>query len=163
MVILGIDPGATGAIALYDTETKAVTVVDMPTVEIKRGKRTVREVHAPYLQNDVEMLTAVPGQRVYAYIEKVAAMPGQGVSSMFSFGRALGIVEGVLAALSIPVTFVSASVWTRTMGVVDGKDGSRKRASQMFPAQAEKFRRSKDDGRADAALIAAYGAAQQQL
>jgi crossover junction endodeoxyribonuclease RuvC len=84
-------------------------------------------------------------------------MAGQGVSSVFSFGRSAGIIEGVLAAFDIPTTLVTPQAWQKAMAVRDGKDGSRERAMQLFPASAELFQRKKDDGRSDAALIAKYG------
>ena len=161
MTTIGIDPGATGAIAIYSPGSPdRINVLDMPTVEIKRGKRMVHEVNAGYLAIEIS-LNLNRAERVQAFIEKVHAAPGQGVSSMFAFGRARGVVEGVLAALEIPITYVSPNIWVRSMNVVGGKDGSRKRAGELFPSQAELFRRKMDDGRADAALIAMWGARQR--
>jgi len=156
MVILGIDPGATGALAFYDPACGLLTILDMPTVEIKRGKRMVKHVDAGLVADTVSIMLDKP---TVAFIEKVGAMPGQGVSSMFAFGRAVGVVEGALAGLNVPMTFVPPTVWVRQLGVVGGKDGSRKRAIELFPKYAKLFARVKDDGRADAALIARYGAA----
>ena len=94
-----------------------------------------------------------------AIVEKVGAMPGQGVSSMFSFGRSVGIIEGVLAAKQIPVTFVTPQSWQKQSGAAKGKDGSRQRVMELFPREAHLFARVKDDGRADAVLIALAGQA----
>jgi crossover junction endodeoxyribonuclease RuvC len=85
-------------------------------------------------------------------------MPNQGVSSMFTFGKSAGIIEGVLGAMNIPVTFVTPQKWIKAMSVVGGKDGSRKRASELLPEFASEFKRVKDNGRSDAALIALFGA-----
>jgi crossover junction endodeoxyribonuclease RuvC len=93
-----------------------------------------------------------------AYLERLNAMPGQGVTSMFSMGQSLGVVLGILAALDIPTTTIPPRTWQKALDVPQGKDGSRYRAAQLFPAHAAKFARVKDDGRSDAALIAAYGA-----
>ena len=90
-------------------------------------------------------------------LEQVGAMPGQGVSSMFAFGRAVGVVEGALGALAVPYSRVPPQEWQRGMRVRGGKDGARERAMALFPARADEFARKKDDGRADASLIAAYG------
>jgi crossover junction endodeoxyribonuclease RuvC len=87
-------------------------------------------------------------------------MPNQGVSSMFTFGKSAGIIEGVLGAMNIPVTFVTPQKWMKAMNVVGGKDGSRKRASELLPEFASEFKRVKDNGRSDACLIALYGASQ---
>lgn len=153
MQIIGVDPGAGGALAFFDTDTGDLEIVDMPTVEIKRGSRFVRHVSAPLLADIIRGRKADA-----AFVEKVGAMPGQGVASMFAFGRAAGVIEGVLAALEMPITHVPPQEWIKAMRVVGGKDGSRQRATQVFAKQAGLFARKKDDGRSDAALLAAYGA-----
>jgi crossover junction endodeoxyribonuclease RuvC len=84
-------------------------------------------------------------------------MAGQGVTSVFSFGRSLGAIEGVIAARSIKSTLVTPQTWQKAMGVSGGKDGARARAMEVFPWNVDLFKRVKDDGRADAALIAAWG------
>lgn len=152
MMILGIDPGLSGALAFLDSVNGSLVVMDMPVVELQRNGKTKREV-SPALLADM-----IAGKGIkQAYVERVSAMPGQGVSSMFSFGRSLGIVEGVLAAYEIPMTLVTPQAWQKSIGMRSGKDGSRERAMQLFPAYADLFARKKDDGRSDAALIAKYG------
>ena len=163
MTILGIDPGATGAIALLpDGDPAGLLILDMPSVKVKRGGSQVREVSPGMLYGNLG-LELCGDHPVYAYLERVHALPGQGVSSMFSFGRALGIVEGVLAALLAEVTQVSPAEWTRAMRVRGGKDGARARAVELFPGRAHLFARVEDHGRADAALIAYYGAKQRRI
>lgn len=153
MIVLGIDPGLSGALAFYDTTTEVLVVMDMPTVEVTRNGKNKREV-SPALVADM-----VAGKGIEkAFMERVSAMPGQGVSSMFSFGRSAGILEGVLAAYEIPTTMVTPQAWMKAMGVRAGKDGSRERAMQLFPQYSTAFSRKKDDGRSDAALIAKFGA-----
>ncbi len=156
MRVLGIDPGASGALAVVE-DGQLVALVDMPTLTVKRGTREVREVNAPALAHAI--LDLGPGSIDAALLEKVGAMPGQGVSSMFAFGRAVGVIEGVLGGLLIPYSTVPPQEWQRAMRVRGGKDGARERAMRLFPARAAEFARKKDDGRADAALIASYGAA----
>jgi hypothetical protein len=73
---------------------------------------------------------------------------------MFNFGRSAGIIEGVVVGLNIPHTYVTPATWTKAVGRAAGKDASRMRAMELFPSKAELFKRAKDDGRADAALIA---------
>jgi crossover junction endodeoxyribonuclease RuvC len=156
-VFLGIDPGAGGAVAAYvprsEGHDEVLHVVDMPTFVIQRGKREVRHVDPAGL---ARIMAEQVGPRTYACVEKVGAMPGQGVASMFAFGRAAGVIEGVLAGLQLRYDLVSPQVWQRAMRVVGGKDGARQRASQLFPRHAGLFARAKDDGRADAALLAYY-------
>lgn len=154
-MIVGIDPGASGALAFLDHVAGTLDIVDMPTVEVKRGNKLKRELSA-------QMLTAIISSRkpASAIVERVGAMPGQGVSSMFQFGRNVGTIEGVLAALHIPITMIAPQIWRKLAQVREGKDGSRQRAGELFPAYAATFARVKDDGRADAAIIAWTGVAQ---
>lgn len=152
MIIIGIDPGLSGAVVFLNTATHDLDIYDMPTVEVTRNGKKKRELSAQLLSN------ILSGHKVTAaYLERVNAMAGQGVSSVFSFGRSSGIVEGILAAFDIPTTLVTPQAWQKAMEVRAGKDGSRERAMQLFPAHAGMFARVKDDGRSDAALIAAYG------
>lgn len=150
--ILGFDPGLSGAVAILDAKGRLVDVIDMPTVEVKVGSSMKRQVAPAALSAELFMY-----RDAFAYVEKVNAMPGQGVSSMFSLGRSMGVIEGVLAGLNVPYTMIRPAEWTKAMRLSDGKDGSRARAMELYPARADLFKRVKDDGRADAVLIAEYG------
>lgn len=164
--IAAIDPGATGAIALLDRVTGQLQVWDMPLAEIDIGNgRHARQKKATSALGVASILSDAAPDVVW--IEDVGARPGQGVVSMFTFGRAVGTLEGVCAGLAIPVQHVRPQIWMREFGVV-GKgyktDGStktpngRKIAAEAYPEYAAMFDRVKDHGRADAALIALYGA-----
>jgi crossover junction endodeoxyribonuclease RuvC len=153
-LIVGIDPGISGGIATLDGK-KLVDVIDMPLVQRQVGKAVKNFVSPHELHTHLAALTIE--HDVTAYIEQVSAMPGQGVVSMFSFGRSLGNIEGVLASLQIPYHFVQPLTWQRKVRLTGGKDGARALAQQMFPQHASAFSRKKDDGRADAALIGLYG------
>ena len=156
MIILGIDPGLTGAFAFLNTEDMTITLEDMPIVEVLRNGSRKNEVLPAGVAN------AVAGKGIkHAFLERVGAMPGQGVTSVFSFGRSTGILEGVLAAYEIPTTIITPQSWQKAAAVRDGKDAGRLRAAQLFPASSTCFQRKKDSGRADAALIAWTG--HQQL
>lgn len=152
MNILGIDPGLSGALCILDPIERGLEIIDMPVVELERNKKTKREVAAAMVYE------ALVGKDIqFAFLERVGAMPGQGVTSMLSLGRSVGVIEGVVAAMGIPLTLVIPQRWQKDMLVRGGKDGSRERAMQLFPMQSELFKRKKDDGRADAALIAMWG------
>jgi crossover junction endodeoxyribonuclease RuvC len=153
MIIAGIDPGLSGAVAFFDDQ-RFLGVNGMPTLALVRGGKNKREIDTAILADLIEQ--AKPG---HAFVENVGAMPGQGVSSVFAFGKAFGIVIGVLAALQVPVTFVSAARWKKALGVPAAKDGARARASQLLPGAACNWPLAKDDGKAEAAMIALYGAA----
>lgn len=153
-MIVGIDPGASGAIAFFDPKAGTLDVHDMPVMEIERSGKTKREISPTLLAN---ILHDDFGHNI-VWIEKVGAMPGQGVSSMFQFGRGVGMIEGVIAAEGLSLNYVTPQAWQKAVGVRGGKDGSRLRAVELFPKYANLFARKKDDGRAEAALIAWYGA-----
>lgn len=154
MKIIGCDPGAFGAVAIVDSETNSLVIIDMPTLKVKRGPRLVNQVDAAGL---AEALRPHASDVHHAYLEKTWSMSGQGIASSFAFGRAGGIVEGVLAGLGIDVSLVTPQTWTKIMRRFGGKDASRERAVELFPEHAKTFSRKKDDGRADAALIAVWG------
>lgn len=151
--VVGIDPGARGAVAILDYEGNLIEVWDVPTVEIKTGKtvkkRISPEMFAAELRNWQDA--------AHCYTEKVGAMPGQGTSSMFQFGESLGIIRGIMAGMAIPTTLVTPQVWKRDMKLPVGKEWSRQRAAQMWPKHAKEFARVKDDGRAEAALLGMWG------
>jgi len=148
MSVWGIDPGLNGAIALFDYLEGHLEVFDMPVMEINKK----RQVNPQLLANILEQHESP------VFIEQVGARPGQGVSSMFNFGKSYGICLGVSAGLKLPTTTVSPVVWQRKLKVEKGKDANRLRAVQTFPNFSDLFARKKDDGRADAALIAHWGA-----
>lgn len=152
-MILAIDPGASGALAFYSPDAGTLEIIDTPVIEVKRGQKLKKEISP-------QMMSAIIRARgpQIAILELVGAMPGQGVSSMFQFGRGVGMYEGALAALQIPVTYISPVGWQRAVNARSGKDGNRQRASELFPAYAHLFARKKDDGRADAALMAWWAA-----
>jgi len=149
--IIGIDVGLNGAIAMMRGET-LTGIVDMPTVSLTRNGKAKRQISIPEL---IAILDEFKPEE--AYCERVFAMSGQGVTSVFSFGRSLGAIEGVIAARSIKATLITPQVWQKAMGVTGGKDGARARAMELFPYNVDYFKRKKDDGRADAALIACWG------
>lgn len=148
--VIGIDPGLSGAIAFYDGVT--LQVEDMPTVKAKTKGNDLNVVGLVDIIED--MWTQGP---TAAYIERVSAMPGQGVSSMFKFGRVFGNAEALILAFRIPINYISPSKWKMEWGLTGGKEKSRARALEWFPQYSDLFARKKDDGRAEAALIARYG------
>ncbi|HUZ74554.1 MAG TPA: hypothetical protein VMU87_16335 [Stellaceae bacterium] len=148
--ILGIDPGLGGALALL-TPLGELTVEDTPLRVLTRGGKAARSIDAAMLARLVREMAPT-----HAAIERVGAMPGQGVTSMFSFGRSAGTVEGVLAALAVPVSYVSPQTWQRGVGMPKGQDGARARAGELLPAYAGRWPLKRHHGRADAALIAIW-------
>lgn len=151
-MIVGIDPGARGALAFLSDDGHLVDVLDMPAVEVKTGGK-LRTRIAP----QAVALLIDARRPVHAYVERVGAMPGQGVSSSFTFGYAAGVLEGVLSALGIAVSFIAPAVWKRALKLPADKGNARQMAMQLWPARSADFTRVRDDGRAEAALIAHWG------
>lgn len=144
--VLGIDPGLSGAIAFYAPDAPAtVTAEDMPIV--------AGEVDAVTLATRIRQMAPT-----MAIIELVGARPGQGVTSMFKFGRAFGTAIGVISALQIPIHYSSPLRWKKHFRLTTDKEQSRREAIRIFPASASQFSRKKDHGRAEAALMARYAA-----
>ena len=151
MIKIGIDPGVTGAIAALDADNRLIALHDMPTVT--DGKK--RRVNAPELATIIGSI-CTEEWKYHAYVENVHAMPGQGVTSMFNFGRSAGIIDGVLGALHIPLTHVTPQKWKKAAGLIGKeKDQGRTRAIELYPSAP--LSRKKDIGRADAILISRFG------
>jgi len=123
----------------------------MPVYQNVKGKTEINlyELH--------EILEPETDEPHMAIIEQVAAMRGQGVTSMFRFGQSYGVTQMAVAAHKIPMQFVTPAKWKSYLGLSRDKGVSRSLASQRFPKQADLFKRVKDDGRAEAALLALYG------
>lgn len=144
--ILGVDPGLSGAIAfLSPSYMDLVKVDDMPVAG--------DAVNAAYLADRIMQMRPDA-----AIIELVGAMPGQGVSSMFKFGRAFGTVIGIVQALDIPLHFVTPAKWKAHYRIPKDKDAARALAIRYWPGKAKDLSRKKDAGRAEAALLARYAA-----
>jgi hypothetical protein len=152
MKILGVDIGLRGALALLEETGELVDVFDMPCLEDGPARR--RSINAPMLASLIRETNAAR-----AFVEHVAARPGEGPTGAFAFGRSRGVVEGVLAASGLPIAFLTPATWKRLVGVPPGqaKDLARSEAIRRWPGKAGLFGRKSDDGRAEAALIAVAG------
>ena len=158
MKILGCDPGVHGGIAIVEindgTAPRLVDAIDIPVTGVGAKDVWTCSRSAPGFSRITRN----------ALIERAQAMPKQGASSGFKYGRAVGALEGVLACCEIPMTIVEPSAWKKFYRLRGGdKEGGRQRALQLFPAAHAWLARKKDHGRADAALVALYGAHQMAL
>jgi crossover junction endodeoxyribonuclease RuvC len=149
--VLGIDPGKCGALALLDIAGGALEVADVPTLAI-RGKTVIDHYGL------ARIVDAWATRNPVVFVEQVGSRPGEGHAGAFDFGRTCGLILGVLSANFLRVEFVTPSKWKADLKVKGDKDESRQRAATLFPRQSGLFARVKDDGRAEAALIAAWGA-----
>ena len=164
--ILGIDPGLDGALAIVDVDTlQLVEVLRMPIRVVHKQRKLDGAALAEWLQRADDCVGAQTIQ--HAYIEEVHSRPRQ--AGVFDFGLNTGILHGMLYATGIPFSLVSPQQRKGHYGIrrvgdetkADKKTEARQIATQLFPSHAKEFVRVKDDGVAEAALIARYGAVLQ--
>jgi crossover junction endodeoxyribonuclease RuvC len=148
--ILGVDPGIRGGLTIVELSNDAapqlIDAIDIPVAGAGAKERV----------DVLAIRTWILAHRPqHALVERAQAMPKQGASSGFKYGRAVGAIEAVITCCEIPMTIVEPALWKRAQGL-RGKDkeGSRQRALQLFPAAHALLARRKDHGRAEAALIA---------
>ena len=145
-MILGIDPGLDGGLAIISFNGDLEMIETVPTEP--KGGFIKRQVDAQKLSNIL---------RVYpisvCYLERVASRPGQGVGSVFSFGDTYGAIRGVLGALNIPTYTVAPQTWKKELKI-SSKDDSLKAIKELYPLLKM---RKKDHNLAEALLLALYG------
>jgi crossover junction endodeoxyribonuclease RuvC len=154
MRVLGIDNGLDGG--LVEVSDVGLVKLVMPAITIKASKR---EYNIPALAAWIKLW-----KPDHAFLEKAQAMPGQGVSSMFSIGNGYGIMRGLLTGLGIPHTLVHPKTWQKVMfqdlPKSDTKAMSTVIAGRLWPSEdwrATPKCKKAHDGLTDAACIAEYG------
>ena len=159
-VFVGVDPGAKGALAFYAPAEDALDVYAMPTFYLKRTSgRGVNRVDLMQLARIIDNQIGWD-RKAEVWIEYASARPGEGVGSVFDFALGVGALHGLFSAHFLPIMTVTPVKWKRALDCPRDKDGARARASQLLPNHAFKWPLVKDDGKAEAALIALYGAKQ---
>lgn len=157
MRVLGIDPGAKGALALV-LHGCLEWVHDMPTRKHTLAGGTVKTRIDTVKLAEVLRL-ARPD---FVVLEQVNSHSGEGAAGAFSFGRGVGAVEGAIGAvLGMTPTEVPPATWKRLVGVRKGLDGDRKgpakvKAAKIWPSHGPMLLKARAD-KAEAALIAWYG------
>ena len=153
-LFLGVDPGVNGGLAVVAIANGAAPVlvecIDIPVV----GTGAKERVDVAAIRNFIDR-----HRPVRALIERAQAMPRQGSSSGFKYGRAVGAIEATVALCSIPMEIVEPSAWKRFWHL-PGKDkeAARQKAVQLFPGAHAVLARKRDHGRSEAMLVALYGA-----
>jgi crossover junction endodeoxyribonuclease RuvC len=152
MRILGVDPGIHGGLAVVELQDgvapRLVDAIDVPTVGVGAKERIDVLAVRFWIQ-------AQSPDR--AGIERAQALPRQGSSSGFKYGRATGALEAVIICCEIPFEIVEPSVWKRAhrlRGGPENKEAARALALQFFPGAHDLLARKKDHGKAEAALLA---------
>ena len=150
MKLLGIDPGIRGGLAVVvmnsGNSAQLLDAIDIPVIGVGAKERI-----------DIAALRdwVCSHQPMHALIERAQAMPKQGASSGFKYGRAVGAIEAVIAGCAVPLTIIEPTAWKKFHGLRGGdKETSRQRALQLFPSAHALLARKMDHGRAEAALIA---------
>ena len=151
--VVGIDPGLTGACAFLEITDRDIALIDVIDVPIT-GTGAKQSVDGILLQ---EWLLR-HGPR-HAFLERAQAMPKQGASSGFKYGRVVGALEATLMLCAVPLVIVEPSRWKRHFHLQGAdKEGAHQLTIRMFPRGHHFFARRKDHNRSEAVLIGVYGA-----
>lgn len=147
-VFIGIDPGKDGCLAVLGYRDTPILVPFSETEYANQLRRLTLVT-----RNDI-------GGSVFCVVEHVNAMPGQGVTSCFSFGQNFGFILGLLTAFCIPYELVRPQKWKKEFSCTSDKNTSIKVAQRLFPGID--LRRTPrcakpHDGMAEALLMAEYG------
>lgn len=134
MIVLGIDPGKTGALCAME-DGRIVELIDMP------DEHGLRAYFGPYGRYSDKV-----------FVEKVGGLPGQSAPRAFGFGFHCGLIH----AWAMP-NYVTPQRWKADLVVPRDKKLAQARATELMPAQAHRWPLAKHHGRAEAALIALWG------
>jgi len=145
MLIVGIDAGLTGAWGMIDRHGKYWSHGDMH--HDNEGILDTEKIWS-------EMAQARDGQDIVAVVEKVHAMPKQGVSSTFKFGMAFGGACSLARRFKTEVVMVTPQLWKKSLKLSSDKIQSLEMARELFPNAPLHLK--KHNGRAEALLIAEF-------
>lgn len=143
MVIVGVDPGLSGAVAWLE-DGNLIDAIDVPIMDGRIDASTLADMINSHPLPDIVV------------VEKVSSMPNQGVSSTFKFGQAYGAVLGIFGAMKLRIVHVTPTRWKKDLLLGSDKEKARAMAIDRWPESSSLFSRKKDHGRAEAALIAAW-------
>lgn len=159
MLILAIDPGLSGALALYDTYTGELSVQDMPILKVPMGpKKFLRDI-----LNEEELISLFELYKGMGcdclVVEHVQGLPRQSAPAAFNFGYGFGCLVITARFLGYRIEKVKPERWKVQMKVPGGINKSsavRQRASEIIPTHKHLWPLAKHDGRAEAAMLAVY-------
>jgi len=155
MLIIGIDPGISGAICFFE-DGQVKEIIDMPVMA--DGKKNKRQINGPQVYNEIlKRINKFQKKDIIVVIEQVSAMPGQGVTSMFNFGQSFGVLKGICSAMQLSMFFIRPAKWKKYFGLIKTeKDASRTKVIEIFPYISSQLSRKKDSNKADSVLIASF-------
>jgi crossover junction endodeoxyribonuclease RuvC len=153
-MIIGVDPGKTGAFTLMD-HGGVVSISDMPTLPL--GSK--QEIDLIGFRDLLMSFVKAAGRNFihYAYIEKAQARPMQSATSTCVTCENYGAVRAGLVFFGITPREVRPQIWKEALGVPADKNAARTRATELLPDAAHWWKRAKDHNRAESAMIALYG------
>ena len=153
---IGVDPGVSGAVAIFDPQADFMEVWDMPGE--KSGNK---DRHRASGRGLAGIFHEYGPQTLMALVEEVGSMPQQGVVSTFSFGFSTGVLHGVLHATYTPFKTITPVTWKNAMGVSADKNSSIRQAMRLFPEHGEwltSVSKTRAHNRAEAMLLARLAA-----
>ena len=155
MLIIGIDPGISGAICFFENG-QVKEIINMPVMA--DGKKNKRQINGPQTYNEIlKRINKFQKKDIIVVIEQVSGMPGQGVTSMFNFGQSFGVLKGICSAMQLSMFFIRPAKWKKYFGLIKTeKDASRTKVIEIFPYISSELSRKKDSNKADAVLIASF-------
>jgi len=186
VIVVGVDPGATGAVGVlrdgrfikvYDlpmykrlmggkrAQARADRIKAKPkgqkTAADKKKPKTRREYDRPALAEifwRIKEKSDELNEEVFLLIEEVGVQPRDGKVGAFQFGKGFGILLGIAAAVGFDAKLVRPGEWKKRMFGMAGSSKAESIASAkaLFPDAADQLTRVKDDGRAEAILLAEY-------
>lgn len=146
MIIIGIDPGLTGAVSAIDGDGQLVMCADLPVIKDNK----LAWIDANELAS--MLIDCRQGRPAQIVVERSQAMPGQGVSSTFTTGCVLGSILAACQRIAMPLRLITARQWKTALGLDSSKSGSIDKARLLFPTAD--LHRKKDHNRAESLLIA---------
>lgn len=159
MIVMGIDPGLTGALAVFNTDG-SIRCESLPVMQNAKAAEKGRNRQHLNPQGLAFALRPYMGHRCMVYLEYTQAGM-KGALANYSLGHSSGVIMGVLASLGLPYELVRPQEWKAAFQLLkQKKDASRTVAQQLFPHVD--LSKVKDEGRAEALLIAEWGRRQMK-
>jgi crossover junction endodeoxyribonuclease RuvC len=156
---IGVDPGLSGCVvAMFGSEY--VDHLQMPVIKTGKSGRVDAFEVACWIQGVCDYVAESRNHysKPVVFVEIVGSMPGQGVSTTFAFGRAVGAIEAVFMAKGCPVELVAPQSWKKRAGMPKGeKDGARSKCVMLYPDIKDLRLKGKGQALGDAIMIALYG------
>lgn len=151
MIITGIDPGKSGGLWRWDSETNEVSILNMPT--------------DPVYEVDGFAIACFVHGADHVFLEWATGRTGQHAGPSVAMGKNMGVVKGAVDAMQVPIKLLSPKTWTHAMGVIDKKmDPKLKLRHEIFKQLWPNHHHlvigkcgGIGDGLMDAGLICYYG------